>query len=95
MGSCLRSLIYKEDWISTIRGDQYQWTSPRWPKNSGDVNLKEVTRVIINENSSKLKFESIEGKELKGYHFGAACKLRGFIESNFPHIEIEYIESSD
>ena len=75
-GSAIRAYMKKENWLSGIDDDIYSWKSHRWPASKGSIDLKKVSKVMINESSPKIFFHNEhDNKTVEAYHFGIAGNL--------------------
>jgi hypothetical protein len=93
--SCLYAFIKGEKWEISISNSILSWSYPRWPKSNGSIELKNIAKVTIrNDSFSNLKIDFNNGDTKKIKLIGNNYKLKKFFEENYNDIEIEFIDGS-
>ena len=66
--SCVYAFINGENWELGIKNNHIWWDYPRWPKSKGSIELKNISKVTIRDDSFcniKIEFNSGENKKNK------------------------------
>lgn len=92
--SCVYAFVKNEKWKLNIDSDRLTWSYPRLPKSSGEIDLREVAHILINDSNSDLIFTFSDGHFKKIKLIGLGENILKYLKSNHPQITLEYREGS-
>ena len=78
----------------TVESGKLTYTSTLWPKGKISFSLSDVVHIQVRNDSLSNRFTMKDRRVHKIRWIGAPYKFRDFIKSEFPNIEVEYIEGS-
>lgn len=92
--SGIYAFLKGETWSMSIEDGVLIWSYPRWPKSSGRIDLITVSAVVVDDCSSTLELSVSDGSSRKIKLIGHAAKLRDYLLTHYPHINVKFVEGT-
>src|SRR5437660_8149141 len=72
-----------ETWSMSVEDGILSWSYARWPKSSGQIDLRTVRDVVVDDCSSTLSFTFLDGSTRKIKLIGHASRFRDYLVAHF------------